>query len=110
MNPNAAHASGNEPADPHAFIARRHCLVLTLIGVSAIGISVLLPSEPWVPAPDAAARATPAPTAAASSAAQIIAPGQAAARWNASVDQPFDYFPAQFPTPIIEAGEQPPTF
>ena len=109
MNPNASRLPGHEPADPHAFSARKHCLVLTLIGVSAIGISVLLPGEPRVPA-DRAKSASYASEASTSAAAKNSSREQVAGHSSRATDKPFDYFPAQFPAPSGEAAEQPPTF
>ena len=110
MTPNAARIPGNEPADPRAFRARKHWLILALLGVSAIGISVLASNEPRVPATDTATPASKAPVAPASTAAKNLALGQIAGHSGSSADKPFDYFPAQFPTPRGDIGEQPPTF
>jgi hypothetical protein len=110
MTPNAARVADDAPADPHGFSARKHFLGLMLIGVAAIGVSVLLPSEVTAPAADTAIHASKVHRTSASATAKNIAPAQIAGNASGSTDQPFDYFPAQFPTPGGEIGEQAPTF
>ena len=97
----------DEASDDAGVSPARHCLVLTVLGLAAIGASLLMPrEEPALPlaqaAPAARAQtgAAAAPDAKRTSERERAQPAQA----------PFDYFPAQFPTPGGEAGEQPPTF
>ena len=96
-----------QAGDDAGWSPARHCLVLIALGLAAIGASMLMPrEEPALPLAQAslAARAqtgaAAAPDAKRSSEPERAQPAHA----------PFDYFPAQFPTPGGEAGEQPPTF
>lgn len=109
METNATRTTGNQES---GFSVRRQCLLLALIGLCAIAVSTLLPSEhEWASADSATQAAPRAPSKApvgarkgyAERAAQTPASAGAAA-------EPFDYFPAQFPVPSGEISEQPATF
>jgi hypothetical protein len=84
-----------------------HCLALTLIGVAAIAVSIFLP-------PDKPTR----PLAKVGQSAQVRKPPASAdeggrpaeVRPDQRAAEPVDYFPAQFPPPTGDTGEQAPTF
>jgi hypothetical protein len=76
-------------------VSIRRCIVLTLIGIAAIVVATfLLSTEPTALSRNATTSAQSVPA---------TQPAQAA-------DKPFDYFPAQFPTPRGDAEELPATF
>jgi hypothetical protein len=98
MSSNTAHDFVGQPEKPYSIAV--HCLVLTLIGVTAIGVGLFLLPPAEVPSAPSARGAAPiansqpsAPRATAGAAAQ---PAQT---------HP-DYFSAQFPTPGDDAAEQ----
>jgi hypothetical protein len=101
MKPSILRDPGSLPGETNCIAL--HCLVLTLIGLLAVGVGlVLLPRSE--PPPGVMARgAVPSLPAAPENVASAPEPSD-------SADVPFVYFPAQFPTPRGDAGEQPPTF
>ena len=95
-------------ADADRISPAGHCLILTLIALAAIAASILLPAtEP----PAVAGRAqTASARGTAAAAARQAGAAQPAPRADVASKPPFEYFPAQFPSPSGDAGEQAPTF
>jgi hypothetical protein len=81
-----------------------HCLILCLIALAAIAASLLVSSREAEKHP-AAVQATRASVV--STSGNAVQPGETR---EAAPAQRFEYFPAQFPTPSGEVGEQAPTF
>jgi hypothetical protein len=93
------------------FGVRRHCLLLALIGLCAIAVSTLLPSEHETASADSATQAASrAPSKAPIGARKGPAERAVQTPAGAAAAEPFDYFPAQFPVPSGEISEQPATF
>jgi hypothetical protein len=106
MKPNVSHLDTESSATDRRNTAR-HCLVVTLIGLGAIAVAIMLPRDET--ARSATARAAQTPEQASQGAVNTVRlPGGANTIDPAGM--PFDYFPAQFGAPQGEVDEQPPTF
>jgi hypothetical protein len=101
MNTIRTQDSIGQPEKRHPVVM--HCLVLALMGIAAIGIGLFL--LPPTEVPPVAARG-----GGSAGGPQAAGVKDTAAAVNAPAEQPFDYFPAQFPMPRGDADEQPVTF
>lgn len=106
MKPNVSHLH-TEPSVTDRRNTARHCLVLTLIGLGAIAVAIMLPRDET--ARTATARGVQTSEQASQGAMNTVRL-PADANTIDPAGMPFDYFPAQFGAPQGEVYEQPPTF
>ena len=107
MKPNASRLADSEAAATDWHSTARHCVVLTLIGLAAIAVAIMLARDETARPATARDGQTTRP---ASKAAVNNVPSPAPGNAIDAVGVTFDYFPAQFPAPQGEVEEQPPTF
>jgi hypothetical protein len=107
MKPNNFRLAECESAATDWHSTARHCVVLTLIGLAAIAVAIMLPRDETA-RPAMARDGQTAEPASQGAVNAVHLPGDANTIDPAGM--PFDYFPAQFPAPQGQVEEQPPTF
>ncbi len=97
----------NDRADARETRPLIHFVTITLLVLAAVAASIVLtPDEPAAPVAGAS-HGNAGNTAAGSDVDPNSRPGEPSAK---AAQPPFDYFPAQFPTPSGDTPEQAPTF